>query len=106
MENVNPYETPDTPQKPDRRQRKMSRRRIFSWQFHLVLALLLFPVWFLVGGAIAIGGSSREMAIDGAGWLVCLLYLAFALVGAGRRLASLVGSRSSTRPNTHDNCSE
>ena len=103
MDKVRPCKTSDTAEKPDRRRHTMAERGVFSWTFHLILAVLLIPVWFFVGGAFAIGGSSPEMTIDGAGWLICFLYLAFALVRTASRLATRVRLRSSTRASTHDN---
>ena len=59
----------------------------FSWTFHLILAVLFVPVWFVLGGAIALGGSPQEMAIDAVGGLISLLYLGFAFIRTARGLA-------------------
>src|SRR3989304_3765815 len=103
MDKVNLYKTSEAARKGDRRRHTMAERGVFSWTFHLILAVLLIPVWFFVSGAFAIGGSSLEMTIDGAGWLICFLYLAFALVRTANRLATRGRLRSSPRRGMHNN---
>ena len=54
-------------------------QRILRWK-HLPVAIFLFPVWFVIGGAISIGGTREEAAIDGLLFLLWLGYLGFAVV--------------------------
>jgi thiosulfate reductase cytochrome b subunit len=54
-------------------------QRILKWK-HLPIAIFLFPVWFVIGGAISLGGTREEAAIDGLLFLLWLGYLGFAVV--------------------------
>lgn len=74
----NPYDPPEVQAEAQPQQDK--ERKMPFWQRHLLVAIGLFPLWFMVGGPIAIGGSPTDQAIDSVGWLICFLYLAFALL--------------------------
>jgi uncharacterized membrane protein YhaH (DUF805 family) len=69
---------------------KKKKRKPF-WLRHLILALCSFGVWTGLGLPFGLGTEPIDMAIDGAGWLICCLYLAIALVaGLITGLAALV----------------
>ena len=52
---MNPYTSPRSP---------ASRRCPSPWRFFFCSALF-YPLWFVVGGAISIGGSEREAMVEG-----------------------------------------
>ncbi len=76
METINPYAPPKS-RAPGAGATEMKNR---VWSGHLTLGLVLLVVWFFVGGAISIGGSRIESAIDGLGFLVVFAYMGIALL--------------------------
>jgi len=77
MEFINPYAPPET-QEP-RRSLADWEMRLSAWH-HLAIAIALLPVWFLIGGAISIGGSETEILIDSLGFLALFGYGGIALL--------------------------
>jgi thiosulfate reductase cytochrome b subunit len=79
MEATNPYAPPNSLFQERAPRASRSIRRILKWK-HLSIAVVLFPIWFVIGGAISLGGTREEAAIDGLLFLLWLGYLGFAVV--------------------------
>src|SRR5262245_18469813 len=79
MEATNPYAPPDSQFQELAPRASGNKRRTFKWK-HLSIAFFLFPIWFVIGGAISLGGTREEAAVDGLLLLLWLSYLGFAVV--------------------------
>ena len=91
MENTEPYPGSHLPQKQSSSPPGKKKPRKRFWLRHLIIAGFLFCAWTALGLPFALGNTRMDMIIDAVGWLICCLYLAFALVaGLMTGLAALV----------------
>ena len=73
METITPYAPPET-HAPGAGASETKKRQ---WLRHPAVAFFLFPVWFVIGGAISIGGSKIQGDIDALGFVVLFGYAEF-----------------------------
>lgn len=76
METINPYAPPDTRATGSGPVEGKTR----LWSRHVTIPLVLFPLWFVIGGAISMGGSRIEGLIDALGFLALFGYAGSALL--------------------------